>query len=227
MGSWPQPEVWLVSKLVIDILIPSLCIPTAATSMGTCMILSSFSTTSMEDVAQASGDGLGWFQTYIFKDRELTRTLVLRAERAGYKALVITVDQPFVGKKLASLRNKFTIPHDLCLANFTNTSGESDAVAAMKSHSQGGLNATPIVAVFDPSLTWAAIDWLRGVTKLPIVLKGILTAEDAEEAVRHNVQGIIVSNHGGRQLDGVPATVSWIVVHSKNDVVVLTKAFVT
>ena len=63
--------------------------------------------------------------------------------------------------------------------------------------------------LLNPSLTWEAIDWLREVTKLPIVLKGILTAEDAEEAVRHNVQGIIVSNHGGRWLDGVPATVSW------------------
>ena len=179
------------------------------------MILSSFSTTSMEDVAQASGDGLRWFQMFVFKDRELTRNLVLRAEKAGYKALVITVDQPTLGRKLGCLRNRFNIPHGVCLGNF---SGESDAVAAMKSHSQSGLNSPPIVALLDPSLTWAAIDWLRGVTKLPIVLKGILTAEDAEEAVRHNVQGIIVSNHGGRQLDGVPATVSWIVVHSKNDI---------
>ena len=156
--------------------------------MGTCMMLSSWSTTSIEDVAEASGSGLRWFQLYIFRDRELTKSLVQRAERAGYKAIVVTVDQQGVPK-----RDAFVPPPYVSFSHL-------------------GIHSTVVVDavrnILDPSVTWEDIDWIRGLTTLPVLVKGILTAEDARLALNHKVSGIIVSNHGGRQLDGVPATVS-------------------
>ena len=168
------------------------------------MVLSSWSTISIEEVAEASGSGLRWFQLYVYRDRQLTKELVLRAERAGYKALVITVDTPIVGKRLVDERNRFDLPKHLTLPNFIDALPRS-TVTTKEHHSELHQYAAEIM---DPSLNWNTIDWLRGVTKLPIILKGILTAEDTEEAIKHNIQGILVSNHGGRQLDGVPATVS-------------------
>ena len=168
------------------------------------MVLSSWSTTCIEEVAEASGSGLRWFQLYVYRDRQLTKELVLRAEKAGYKALVVTADTPIVGRRLADSRNRFNLPPHLSLANFSNVQAQSSLV--IKEHDSGLYQYT--TAMIDPSLAWDTIDWLRGVTKLPIILKGILTAEDTEEAIKHNIQGILVSNHGARQLDGVPATVS-------------------
>ena len=164
------------------------------------MMLSSWSTSSIEDVARASGSGLRWFQLYVLTDRELTRSFVLRAERTGYKALVVTVDRPVIGRRLAEARQGFDLPSHLSLANFSSASSQSAVTNSGPYQSS--------VDIIDSAVTWDTIDWLRGITKLPILLKGILTAEDAEEALRHNIQGIIVSNHGGRQLDGVLATVS-------------------
>ncbi len=175
--------------------IHSLC-QAACAKLGTCMVLSSWSTTSMEEVAEANGGGLRWYQLYVYEDRELTGRLVHRVERAGYKAIVLTVDTPVVGKRLADARNKFNLPSHLSLANFTRSQAQSSLVTKNPHYTMS------------PRLTWDTVDWLCVVTKLPVILKGILTAEDAREAVRHQVQGILVSNHGGRQLDGVPATVS-------------------
>lgn len=168
------------------------------------MILSTISTTSIEDVAAAGHDVIKWFQLYIYKDRNVTRRLVERAEKSGFKALVLTVDTPFFGTRLADSRNKFCLPPHLKLANLqsekslqmTNPSGQSS-----------GLNEYAS-SFLDASLTWKDVDWLRTITRLPIVVKGILTADDALEATKHNVSAIIVSNHGARQLDHVPATVS-------------------
>ena len=170
------------------------------------MALSSLASASVEDVAEASGRGLCWLQLYFFRDASLTQQLVRRAEMSGYKALVITVDSTEVGKKLSDLRNGFYLPEDISAPN-------------LPSHLQrppSGINEARnhINSIVDPSATWANVDWLRGLTDLPIVMKGILTAEDAEEACRHNVQGIIVSNHGGRQLDGAPATVRRVPPHT-------------
>ena len=201
-GNWPQPEVRPSTELIHNIYFKTHIISTAAARMGTCMTLSSWSTTSIEDVAQASGHGLRWFQLYIYKDKQINRDLVLRAERAGYKALVVTVDTPVLGKRLSDCRDTFNLPPHLSLANFSGTSVASSLVPGEGS----GLHKYTM-ALIDHTLTWESIDWLREVTKLPILLKGILTAEDAEEVLKHNIQGIIVSNHGGRQLDGVPATV--------------------
>ena len=175
----------------------------ACSKMATCMIVSSWSTTNIEDVAKASGTGLRWFQLYVYKDKVLTRELVSRAERVGYKAIVLTVDTPILGRRLADTRNRFSLPSHLSLANFTGKTEGSALI--VKEHSSGLQQYT--AKLIDPSLTWETVDWLCDITKLPVLLKGILTAEDALEAVKHNIKGIIVSNHGGRQLDGVPATV--------------------
>ena len=172
----------------------------ACTKLGTCMILSSYSSTTLEDVAKASSGGLKWFQLYLYQNWELTKSLVKRVEEAGYKALVLTVDSPKQGKRLPMIKNNFTFPPHITFANFSDTGAQSSFVIKSQNHYSS--------IVKDPSLTWTSLDRLCRLTNLPVILKGILTAEDAREAVKHNVKGIIVSNHGGRQLDGVPATVS-------------------
>ena len=171
------------------------------------MILSSYSSVPLEDVAKANGDdGLRWFQLYVFRDKELTRSLIKRAETSGYKALVITVDTPVMGRKVADIWNRVTQTSPFASANFT-ASYNASSLATDKHESGVHQYAQPVI---DPSMSWETIDWVRGITKLPILLKGILTREDATEALKHGVQGIVVSNHGGRQLDGVPATVSYL-----------------
>ena len=153
----------------------------------------------MEDVALASGQGLRWMQLDLFRDKELARNFIQRAEKAGYKALVVTLDIPALGKKPGE-KNTFMIPPHLSLGNFCG----SEIGSTVKYDNYNDV----VQEAIDSAATWAKIDWLRQTTRLPIVLKGILTAEDAKEAVKHDIQGILVSNHGGRQLDGVLATVS-------------------
>ena len=169
------------------------------------MTLSSWSTTSIEDVARAGGPkGLRWFQLYVYNDKEITKSLIQRAERAGYKALVITVDTPVLGKRLVDARNHFNLPSHLTLANFDDTK----IAASLKAVDDDSFLLRYTQKLIDPGLTWETVRWAQGVTKLPVLVKGVLTAEGALEAVKNGVQGIIVSNHGARQLDGVPATVS-------------------
>ncbi len=149
---------------------------------GTLMIASTASTRSLQEIAQAATGPL-WFQLYVYPSQEVVEMLVRRAEAAGYRAIVLTVDLPRTGKREKDIRNNFTLPPPpLQEGNFIDIEREPD--------------------VRWISLTWDAIAWLRGITTLPIVLKGILTAEDALLAIEHGVEGIIVSNHGGRQLDG-------------------------
>lgn len=166
----------------------------------TLMTVSTQANASLEEIAAAASGSPLWFQLYVYKHRAITEGLVRRAETAGYKALVLTVDTPVVGNRLRDVRNHFTIPSHLELANFRGTS------------ISGGINQATLHtfsnAEFDQSLTWEAIDWLRSITRLPIVVKGILTAEDAVLAAEHGVAGIIVSNHGGRQLNSGIATIA-------------------
>lgn len=172
------------------------------------MMLSSWSTTSMEEVAAACGrQGLRWFQLYMYKSQKVTTDLIERAERAGYKALVVTVDTPVLGRRLVDARNKFNLPPHLSLANFSALQEDSKEATelVMKTHDSGLSQYTK--ELIDDSLDWSRVDWVCRLTRLPVILKGILTGEDAKEAVRHGVKGIVVSNHGARQLDGVPATV--------------------
>lgn len=169
----------------------------AAQRLDTVMILSTLSTTPMEVVASAS-NAPKWFQLYVYKDREITRQLVQRAEAAGYKALCLTVDVPVIGNRERDLRNAFSFPKELPLANFLDMGLEEMPVGVVNEAS--GLGAY-IASKWDPSLTWADFDWFRSITNLPIVVKGILTGEDARLAADHGAAGIVVSNHGGRQLD--------------------------
>jgi 4-hydroxymandelate oxidase len=164
---------------------------------GTAMVLSTLSTVGMEDVA-AETAGPKWFQLYVYKDRDVTRRLVQRAEASGYKALCLTVDVPVIGNRERDLRNAYSFPYPL--ANFLGMELENMPVGVVNEAS--GLGAY-ISSKWDPALTWDDFDWFRSITSLPIVVKGILTSEDAKLAVKHGAAGIVVSNHGGRQLDSV------------------------
>ncbi|KJE92024.1 peroxisomal glycolate oxidase [Capsaspora owczarzaki ATCC 30864] len=178
----------------------------AAAASESLMILSSWSTTSIEDVAAANGNaGARWFQLYVYRDRAVTAQLVKRAEQSGYTALVLTVDTPILGRREADIRNGFRLPPHLRLANFSETDSKATGVSITDKKDSG--LAAYVAAQIDQTLTWKDVKWLQSITKLPIILKGVLSPEDATLAVDHGVQGILVSNHGARQLDGVPATI--------------------
>ncbi|XP_046392277.1 hydroxyacid oxidase 1 [Ischnura elegans] len=176
----------------------------AAEKIGAVFILSTLSTRSLEEVAEAAPKATKWFQLYIYKNRNITEDLVRRAERLGYKALVLTVDAPLFGIRWADARNKFHLPPHLKLANFT---GPAEADGVRERTTKGSQLQAYVTDLFDQTLTWDALTWLKSITKLPIILKGILTKEDVEEAINHNVAGVMVSNHGARQVDGFPATI--------------------
>ncbi|KAJ2808183.1 Hydroxyacid oxidase 1 [Coemansia helicoidea] len=184
----------------------------AAQRKGACMILSSWSTTSVEDVAASTNGALPqpprWLQLYIYKDRAATRRLVERAQDAGFSAIAITVDTPFLGRRLADIRNRFQMPPHLTLANFHDPARAhlARAESGSAADNASGL-AAYVAAQTDPTLNWTHVAWVKSFARVPVLVKGILTAEDAELAVRAGVDGIIVSNHGGRQLDTVPATI--------------------
>lgn len=162
------------------------------------MVVSMMSNISLEEISQQSMNDNLWMQVYIFKNRAITEKLIKRAESAGYKAILITVGIPQIGKRDRNIRNQFSLPIDLPLGNFK----EVDMGLAPLSISDF------VNTELDPSLTWKDIEWVKTITKLPIILKGIMNPGDAEEACRCNVSGIIVSNHGGRQLDTTEATIS-------------------
>ncbi|XP_067014362.2 uncharacterized protein Hao [Anabrus simplex] len=174
----------------------------AAGAMGTVFTLSTLSTSSLEQVAAAAPDTLKWFQLYIYKDRKVTQQLVQRAEKAGFKALVLTVDAPVFGIRNADVRNKFSLPPHLALANFT----DSTTTHVNQTESGSGINEY-VNNLFDQSISWEDVKWLKSITRLPLVLKGILTAEDAIIGANMGAAAIQVSNHGGRQLDGAPAPI--------------------
>lgn len=174
----------------------------AATAAGTTMVLSTLSTTGIEDVAAAAAPRAPWLQVYVFRDRGITEALVRRAVAAGCRALCLTVDVAVQGKRERDARNRFRLPEDIEMANFRGL-----AQAALPPTAGSGLDAF-IAREFDPSLGWEAMEWLRRVSGLPVLVKGIMTGEDALLAVEHGAAGVIVSNHGGRQLDEVQATLA-------------------
>lgn len=165
---------------------------------GATFVVSTSATTSLEDVARAATGPL-WFQLYVQRDRDFTRELVRRAETSGYQAIVVTVDAPVLGPRYRETRTKFELPPGAERANFrglkTATGGQRPS------------ESTIYTAVLDPRVTWKEIEWLRSHTKLPMLLKGILNPDDAARAVELGAAGIIVSNHGGRNLDTLPATI--------------------
>ena len=166
----------------------------AARDTGTVMCLSTFSTVGAAELAEAVPGGTRWFQLYVFRDRGVTRAMVEAAAAAGYEALVVTVDLPVLGRRDRDVRSGFVIEEPTAVPGLT----------------AGGvtrpLPLTEMALLIDPTLTWADLAWLVEMSPLPVLVKGVLTAEDAALAVAHGAAGVIVSNHGGRQLDGVPAS---------------------
>ncbi|MGQ0767368.1 MAG: alpha-hydroxy acid oxidase [Gemmatimonadota bacterium] len=170
-----------------------------AGAAGAAMILSSFSTVAVEEVSRAATAPL-WFQLYTQADREFTRALVQRAEAAGCQALCVTVDTPVLGARDRETRTGFTLPPGLTRAHLANLT-IPDTSASHRPR-EGQIYS----AILDPTLTWREIEWLRGFARVPILLKGILDTDDARVAADSGVAGIIVSNHGARNLDTVPAS---------------------
>jgi 4-hydroxymandelate oxidase len=173
----------------------------AAGAAGTVMILSTLSTTSIEAVVSAAS-GPVWFQLYVYRDRKATEGLVRRAEAAGCRALVLTVDAPLLGRRERDVRNRFRLPPGLAVANLL-PEGYGEVPPAV---ADSGL-AAYVASFLDPALTWRDVAWLRSITELPVLVKGIVRPDDALRAAEAGVAGVVVSNHGGRQLDTAPATI--------------------
>ena len=172
----------------------------AAKAAGTVMILSTASTCAIEDVGAVGGRQ--WFQLYVYSDRGLTKALIERAEACGMGAVVLTVDAPVLGRRERDLRNRFHLPDGVRLANVPS----SGSVPMPTGHGESGL-ASHFASGIDAGLTWRDVEWLRSITPLPVLIKGIVRGDDAAKAVEHGASGIIVSNHGGRQLDTAIASV--------------------
>ena len=170
----------------------------AAQNSGTIYVASTLSTTSLEHIAEAS-QAPKWFQLYVHKDRVFTQSLVARAEESGYDALVVTVDTPLLGRRLRDERNGFSLPPGLEMANLSSALVEQNEDASALSHYVANRH--------DAAFTWADLPWLRSLSHLPIILKGIVRVDDAVRAADAGIAGIIVSNHGGRQLDSAPSTI--------------------
>jgi isopentenyl diphosphate isomerase/L-lactate dehydrogenase-like FMN-dependent dehydrogenase len=166
-----------------------------AAAAGTVMCLSTLSTTRPAEVAAAAPQGHHWFQLYAFEDEGVTRALMEEAIDAGFEAVVVTADAPPGGNRERDRRNRFTLPKEL------GTPSLSAAVGGEKA-----LTIEETFALMNHGLTWADVEGLASECRVPILVKGILTAEDAELALAHGTAGVVVSNHGGRQLDRSLAT---------------------
>ncbi len=180
----------------------------AAASAGVPYCLSTMSSRSIEEVAAAAeaigGSGPRWFQLYVHRDRARSASLVERAAASGYGALVVTVDLPVAGSRDRDRRNRLAYPQ--VFGNFPAGVADDGSAAASAAALDESL-AVVIGGLNDASFTWSDMAWLRSMTDLPLVIKGILTGEDAALAVEHGAAAVIVSNHGGRQLDRTPPTI--------------------
>jgi L-lactate dehydrogenase (cytochrome) len=194
----------------------------AAEAAGIPFCLSTMSVCSIEDVAEAVRAPF-WFQLYVMRDRKFAQSLIERAAAAKCSALVLTVDLQVLGQRHRDVKNGLSVPPKLKLANlvdiatkpawilsvlgakrrnFGNIVGHVEGVADTSSLAEW------IQSQFDPALSWDDVKWIRGIWKGPLVLKGILEVEDAKRAAAHGADAIVVSNHGGRQLDGAPSSIS-------------------
>ncbi|HEU5434259.1 MAG TPA: alpha-hydroxy acid oxidase, partial [Thermomicrobiales bacterium] len=174
----------------------------AAAAAETVLGVSSSAGHSVEEVAAASA-GPKWFQLYVPRDRAVARRLVERVERAGYRAIVVTVD--LGERKDADLRNRFALPKEMLVkllrdTGFAGIDERMSYEALMEFNQQA----------WDLGLSWEFFDWLRSITRLPLVLKGVLRGDDARKAVALGLDGVVVSNHGGRRLDGMPASIEML-----------------
>jgi len=193
-----------------------------ASMANTLMIVSSFSTTNIEDIARANPNAFLMFQLYL-RDIELTKNMIKRAEKNNFKGIVLTVDTPEVGKRISDKKNNFQLPKSLRIETLEIEDSDSDSdsddededvrstvtnfsLATIQSETPRENITDSLSHGMDSHLTWNVIKELKSMTKLPIIIKGILTEEDAQLAVENGADGIIVSNHGGRQLDTVCTT---------------------
>jgi isopentenyl diphosphate isomerase/L-lactate dehydrogenase-like FMN-dependent dehydrogenase len=167
----------------------------AAAAAGTLMCLSTLATARPREIVEAAPSAPRWFQLYCFRDRGVTRALAEEAVESGYEAIALTVDAPRAGRRERDLRTGFAIPPEVTVPSLD---------AAVGGHAP--ISVHEAFALVDPALSWRDLESLVSELGLPVLVKGILTAEDARLAVDHGAAGVIVSNHGGRQLDGVPAS---------------------
>ena len=167
----------------------------AAADAGTVMCLSSLTSTGPAEVAEAAPGGKRWMQVYLFRDRGVTRAMVEEAAEAGYEALILTVDAPYAGRRERDLRTGFQVPAEI----------RAPAIEGAVGHKS--LTTAEVFGLVDPSITWSDLEQLCGEFDLPILVKGLTTGDDAALAVEHGAAGVVVSNHGGRQLDNTPATI--------------------
>lgn len=172
----------------------------AASARGVLGVYSTVSTLSMEEIAQAAPKGPRWFQLYLQKEWAKSERLIRRAEASGYGAIVLTVDAPVLGQRDRQSRGGFAIPLAMEVGNLESTGFEGE----------GGLSQAMHQALrTDLGATWETMRKVRESTRLPVIVKGLLTAEDAQRAVELGARAVVVSNHGGRQLDGAPPTL-WV-----------------
>lgn len=167
----------------------------AAAAAGTVMCLSTIATSRPRELAAEAPAAPRWLQLYLFRDRAVSRALVEEAIEAGFEAIALTVDAPRAGRRERDLRTEFEVPAEL----------SAPAVAAALGGKRS-LSIQEVFALIDPTPTWRDLESLVAETELPVLVKGILTSEDAALAVEHGAAGVVVSNHGGRQLDGVAAS---------------------
>ena len=167
----------------------------AAAAAGTVMCLSSLTSTRPAEVAAAAPQGRRWMQVYLFRDRGVTRAIVEEAAESGFEALLLTVDAPYAGRRERDLRTGFQVPAEI----------RAPAIEAAAGHRS--LTPAEVFELVDPSITWDDLERLCDEFDLPVLVKGLVTGEDAELAVEHGAAGVVVSNHGGRQLDNAPATI--------------------
>lgn len=159
--------------------------------------------TSIEELATSVPNTTKWFQMYIMRDPELTKRIVKRVENCGFKAIVLTVDRPVLGNRRSDRRHNFSFPEHLPIANFLEEIKSISVKSGEKSH------VAIVENLVKEGVTWEDVKWLKSITKLPVILKGILSPDDALISVQCGVAGIIVSNHGGRQMDSTQAAVRY------------------
>ena len=185
-------------------------------------ILSTMSINSIEQVAEATAKPF-WFQLYVIRDRGFSKDILSRAAKAGCNALVLTVDLQVLGQRHRDIRNGMTVPPQIRLKNiidiatkpewvFSILKGKSKTFGNLAGHVKGMDDVTSLAQwtnhQFDPALNWKDVDWLKKVWPGKLIIKGILDVEDAKTAVKLGADAIVVSNHGGRQLDGAPSSIS-------------------
>ena len=194
----------------------------AANAAGIPFTLSTMSICSVEDVADATGKPF-WFQLYVIHDRGFSKDLLERAKKAKCNVLVLTVDLQVLGQRHRDIKNGLTVPPEIRLKNIIDVAtkpawawsilnGRRKTFGNLAGHVEGMENVNSLAAwiehQFDPALTWKDVEWIKNIWPDKLVLKGILDAEDARTAVKIGADAIVVSNHGGRQLDGAPSSIS-------------------